>query len=594
MTKSKGSERPLGPDVQKLYTYFELPVGANAIGLPPETRKTGLWRYMRPTMADKSPPCQEECPLGNWIQRFLREVSEGSLDEAWRALKLENPFPGICGRVCHHPCEASCNRKELDGATSVRGIERYLADHFLEKEVEPPLMRQKQGKKTAVVGSGPAGLACAYFLTLLGYEVTLFEARNEVGGIPQMAIPSYRLPRDVLNKEIQQILSLGMEVRSGCRIGKDMAFSELREYDALFLATGAHRELSLNIPGEAYGTVYGGLDFLSRIQSKESVQLGEKIIVIGGGNVAVDAAMSSLRLGAKDVSLVCLEKRDEMPAWEHEIEEALEEGARIINGLGPMRFLEKERRLAGIEFKQCTSVFDESGAFNPQYDETHTTSMEADTVIMAIGQAAELSFLENEGIAMSPQGGLDVDPETCETSVQGIFAGGDIIRQPWTVSHAIGSAKRAAIAMDHYLKGRDLREMAGNGSLARTMRGHLGLDEHAATNERKVATFQDLNMAYTHGSSVTSADRISPSERTGNFREINKGIMPEDADREAGRCLSCGVCRMCGNCYLFCPDGAVQLDADTGRYAIDYDYCKGCGVCQNECPVGTIIMETES
>ncbi len=589
MAKSKA----LGPDIQKQYTYRQLPVGANAIGVPAEARKTGLWRYMRPTFDEKTPPCQDACPLGNWIQRFLADVGEGNLDEAWWALKLENPFPGVCGRVCDHPCVASCNRKELDGATSVHGVERYLADQFSDKQVKPAFFREKQGKKMAVVGSGPAGLACAYFLTLLGYEVTLFEAKNELGGMPRSAIPSYRLPRDILNKEIQSILSLGIEVKTGCSVGKDVDFSKLLEYDAAFLATGAHQSLSLNIPGEASEGVYGGLDFLSRTNLKESIHLGEKILVIGGGNVAIDVAMSSVRLGAKEISIVCLENREEMPAWEHEIEEALEEGILITNGLGPRKFVHKNGQLTGIEFMRCVSVFDEAGSFNPQYDEADITTLEADTAIVAIGQVADLSFAEEQGIPIMGKGVLKTDPETLETSIQGLFAGGDIIDQPWSVSHAIGSAKRAAIAMDHYLRGNDLREMAEKGSLARTMRAHLGLDESAVSSSQEVAAFQDLNLAYCHPAPMRAPQKLPSADRTKSFKEMNIGLSPEDARQEAERCLSCGLCRMCGNCYLFCPDAAVRLDSKAGRYAIDYEYCKGCGVCQNECPTGAIIMESE-
>jgi NADPH-dependent glutamate synthase beta subunit-like oxidoreductase len=520
-------------------------------------------------------------------------TSEGNLDDAWWALKLENPFPGVCGRVCHHPCEASCNRNELEGATSIHGIERYLADHFSGKQVKPPILREKQGKKTAVVGSGPAGLACAYFLSLLGYDVTVFEARNELGGIPQIAIPSYRLPEEVLNKEIQDILSLGMEVRTECRVGKDVEFSKLLEFDAVFLATGAHREMLLDVPGEKSEGVYGGLDFLNRIHLKESIDLGEKTLVVGGGNVAIDVAMTSLRLGAKEVSIVCLERRDEMPAWEHEIEEALEEGIRIINGLGPRRISHENGHLTGIEFKRCISVFDQRGSFNPQYDEKDITTMEADTVVVAIGQRADLSFVEKQGISVTREGVLKADPVTLETSIQGIFAGGDIIDQPWTVSHAIGSAKRAAIAMDHYLRGNDLRALAEKGSIAQTIREHLGLHEKAGSSDGKVATLQDLNLAYCHPSPMGAPDKLTPADRMGTFKEMNMGMRPEQAGREARRCLSCGLCRMCGNCYLFCPDGAVQLDSEAGRYVIDYEYCKGCGVCQNECPTGVIILESE-
>ena len=282
-----------------------------------------------------------------------------------------------------------------------------------------------------------------------------------------------------------------------------------------------------------------------------------------------------------------------MPAWEHEIEEALEEGILITNGLGPRKFVHKNGQLTGIEFMRCVSVFDEAGSFNPQYDEADITTLEADTAIVAIGQVADLSFAEEQGIPIMGKGVLKTDPETLETSIQGLFAGGDIIDQPWSVSHAIGSAKRAAIAMDHYLRGNDLREMAEKGSLARTMRAHLGLDESAVSSSQEVAAFQDLNLAYCHPAPMRAPQKLPSADRTKSFKEMNIGLSPEDARQEAERCLSCGLCRMCGNCYLFCPDAAVRLDSKAGRYAIDYEYCKGCGVCQNECPTGAIIMESE-
>ncbi len=590
MTKLK----QIGPDVQKRYTYLELPIGDTAIGLPPVRRKTGLWRYLRPVFEFKIPPCQDACPLGNWIQRFVIELSQGNLDEAWSALKLENPFPGVCGRVCYHPCETPCNRKELDGTISIQAIERYLADHFFDKKMKMPKFREKQGKKTAVVGSGPAGLACAHFLTLLGYDVTLFEAQKELGGISQIAIPAYRLPREVLKKEIQDILSLGIDVRSGCRVGKDIDFSELlKKYDATFVATGAYREPLLSVPGEKSKGVYRSMDFLSRVYRKRAIDVGKKVLVIGGGNVAIDAASTSVRMGAKEVSLVCLEKRDEMPAWDYEIEDALEEGVRMINGFGVKRFLQKDGKITGIEFKRCTTVFDENGAFNPRYDEADLMIMKASTVITAIGRVADLSFAEKRGISVSRKGGLEVDPVTLETSIQGVFAGGDLIDQSWNVSAAIGSAKRAAIAMDHYLMGRDLREIAAKGSLALTMRDHLGLDVDAVSSDHNVATFEDLNLAYVLLLPKHTSKKLPPAKRTRNFEEITLGMSSGEAKEEAERCLSCGVCRMCGNCYVFCPDCSIQLDSVSGRYVIDYDYCKGCGVCENECRTGAITMKTE-
>lgn len=581
--------KALGPDTQKLYTYIELPIGATAIGLPPG-RKTGLWRYMRPTFEEKIPPCQEACPLGNWVQRFVIGVSQGNLAEAWWALRLENPFPGVCGRVCYHPCEEACNRKELDGVTSVQAIERYLADHFFDKYIKPPILREKQAKKTAVVGSGPAGLACAYFLALMGYEVTVFEALNELGGVPQIGIPAYRLPRNILNKEIQDVFSLGIEVRSGCKVGKDIEFSELLEYDAVFLATGAHRESSLNIPGEEYKGVYRGLEFLSRFNKKESIDLGKKILVIGGGNVAIDVVRTLLRLDSQPI-LLYRRTRMEMPAFSEEVDEALEEGAQMQYLLSPTTILKSEKK--GL-FVECARMkiegSDPDGRACVVPLEGENASFQADQIILATGEVPNLSYLP-ENFQLT--NGLLWVNEWGQTNLENVFAGGDIIDQPWTVSEAIGSAKRAAIAMDHYLRGNDLREIAKKRSLARTMREHLGLDGNAISSDRKVATIQDLNLVYSSPSSRRTITKLPPSYRVGNFKEISSGLNSEEAREEAERCLSCGVCCMCGNCYLFCPDGAVQLDSKNGRYAIDYEYCKGCGICQNECPAGAIAIKPE-
>ncbi len=585
----------IGPDITKRYSYKELPIGNVGIGLPPVRRKTGLWRYMRPEYQSKIPPCQDSCPLGNWIQRFLQGIVQGSLGEAWEILTLENPFPGVCGRVCHHPCEEACNRKDVDKALSIQALERNLADQFFDKPLVAPVCREKQDKKVAVVGAGPAGLACAYFLTLMGYPVTLFEARDELGGIPQMAIPSYRLPRDVLNKEIRDILSLGMEVRTGCRIGSDLAFDDLtKAYDAVFLASGAEREPRLNVPGEESEGLIRCMDFLTRVHQEDEISLGDRVLVIGGGNAAIDAASTALRMKARKVTLVCLEGRDEMPAWDYEIKDALGEGIQILNGFGVNRFLNEDDRIRGVELKRCAAVFDDKGVFNPRYDDTALDIIEADTVILSIGRMFDSAFAVKLHLGATEKGAIAVNHITLETSVKGLFAGGDATDQPWTVSEAIGSAKRAAIAMDHYLRGNDLRGLAESRALAHTMRKHLGLDPFSHFDKAKIATLEDLNMSYVVQSARHIPERLSPSERTTNFNEIALGMDPELALEEAKRCLSCGVCRLCGNCYLFCPDGAVQLDPQTGRFAIDFEYCKGCGVCQNECPCGFIIMISES
>jgi len=591
MTKSKA----LGPDLLKRYTYIELPIGATAIGIPPERTRTGLWRYMRPSFEEMLPPCQKACPSGNWIHRVISGVNNEELDQAWWALRLENPFPGVCGRVCYHPCQESCNRKDMDGAISIQAIERYLADHFFDKKTKPLGVRKKQEKKTAVVGSGPAGLACAYFLALMGYDVTVFEAQAEPGGMMGQVIPRYRLPKEVLARDLENIREAGVEIRTNTPIGNDLTLSGLQQagYEALFISVGAPLSRKVDIQGVALDGVSWGVEFLREVNSGRAAGLKGDVVVIGGGNVAIDVAMTALRIGADSVQLVSLESRAEMPAHSWEQDDALEEGVSFHNGWGPKRILGENGSVVGIELKRCASVFDEQGRFAPVYEETVTKNLKAEAVIMAIGQATDLSFLQGSGIRVDPGETIRVQPETMETTVAGIFAGGDIIDQPRGVCEAIGSGKRAAIAMDHYLKGDDLREIVEKGSLARTMREHLGLDGSAESVNRKTATLDDLNLAYCSALAPRQPRRLPPVDRVGNFNEIGIAMSLEEVSQEAVRCLSCGVCRMCGNCYLFCPDSAVQLDSTTGCYAIDYDYCKGCGICQNECPAGAIMIEVE-
>ena len=591
MTQSKA----LGPDPLKLYTYSDLPIGATAIGIPPEKRKTGLWRYMRPAFLERIPPCQEGCPLGNWIDRFNAGVTDKELDQAWWALRLENPFPGVCGRVCYHPCQESCNRKDMEGALSIQAMERHLADHFFHKKSKPLRLGKNQGKKTAVVGSGPAGLSCAYFLALMGYDVTVFEAQADPGGMLSQVIPRYRLPKEVLVRDLENIREAGVEIRVNSPIGKDLTLGRLQEngYQAIFISAGAPLSRKLSMEGVTLDGVYWGVEFLREVNTGKPTALNGDVVVVGGGNVAIDVALTALRLGAGSVRIASLESRAEMPAHSWEQDDALEEGVSFHNGWGPKRILGEDGNVVGIELKRCISVFDKEGRFAPVYDEAVTETFKAEAVIMAIGQATDLSFLEGSGIQIEPGETIQVDPVTLQTTVAEIFAGGDSIDQPRSVSEAIGSGKRAAIAMDHFLRGDDLAEIVQKGALARTMREHLDLDVNPAPRCRKAATLEDLNLAYCSSLPPHLPRKLSPVDRAGNFKEINIGMAPEEITEEAKRCLSCGVCRMCGNCYLFCPDGAVQLDSSTGRYAIDYDYCKGCGICQNECPAGAIVVEAE-
>jgi NADPH-dependent glutamate synthase beta subunit-like oxidoreductase len=581
--------KALGPDIQQLYTYYELPIGATAIGLPPG-RTTGLWRYTKPLLQVKVPPCQNACPAGNWIQKFIAETGAEQFENAWKSLTLENPFPGLCGRVCYHPCELSCNRQELDGATAIHSAERYLADHFFQHPLTPPLMHEKQHKKVAIVGSGPAGLACAYFLIMMGYEAVVYEANNELGGMPQIGIPRYRLPKKILDKEIEDILALGVEVRKGCRIGQDLPFKELLAYDAVFLATGAHRAARIDIPVETRENIYQGLDFLAQNNLEQPLELGKKVLVIGGGNVAIDVCRTLIRRG-RTPALLYRRTRNEMPAHHDEICDAEDEGLQAQFLLAPTSI--RSLKSGGI-FLECAKMKlagtgpDGRPQVVPLGGEAK--SFEVDQIILATGEIPDLSYLPND---VQLTNGLVQVNATGQTSIEKVFAGGDIIGQPWTVAAAIGSAKRAAIALDHYLRGHDLQELIGQGTIAQTMRVHLGIEEAPASDARELATFQDLNLTYTCAFPSHASEKMPVDERICDFSEVDCGLNETSAVEEAQRCLSCGVCKMCGNCYLFCPDGAVEFDPTAAQYVINYEYCKGCGICFRECPVGTISIKME-
>ncbi|RLB22586.1 MAG: 4Fe-4S ferredoxin, partial [Deltaproteobacteria bacterium] len=406
-------------------------------------------------------PCKATCPAHVSVQGYIALIREGKYREALELFKEAHPFPAICGRVCHHPCEGICTRGDVEEPLAIQYLHRFIADLDLESE-EPyvPQPEEERYERIAIIGSGPAGLSAAYFLRRNGYKVTVFEKLPVAGGMMAVGIPAYRLPRDILKLEIGIIEKMGVEIKTGITFGKDITLDSLKTdgYSAVFLATGLHLSRKLNVEGEELPGVLKGVDFLRDAALQKPVKLGKRVVVIGGGNVAIDVALSASRLGAEQVRLICLEKRDEMPAWDYEIEEALEEGVEIINSLGPKRFVGEEGKLKAIELKRCTAVFDETGAFNPQYDETDLTTIEADTAIVAIGQAADLSFSEKEGIAVGPKGGLEADPVTLETPVPGVFAGGDVFYGPRSVVEAVACGKEAAESIHRYINGQDLRE----------------------------------------------------------------------------------------------------------------------------------------
>jgi 2-oxoacid:acceptor oxidoreductase delta subunit (pyruvate/2-ketoisovalerate family) len=553
--------------------------------------KTGTWRYLKPKYTIKTPPCNEACPAGNDIEGFMVLVREGKLREAWELIKEENPFPGVCGRVCFHPCEASCNRREYDEALSIQAIERHIADSHLTAKKEKHHSKLRRKEKLAVIGSGPSGLTCAYHLARMGYGVTVFESHSSPGGILRIGIPEYRLPRSTLDHEISGIESLGVEIKTNTCVGKDLPFEDLSKYQAIFIATGAHRSRSLNIEGERLEGVLSGLEFLKRIHIGEKVSLGKRIVVIGGGNVAVDVARSAWRLGAEKIQMVCLESREQMPAFPEEIAGTEAEGIEIFPSAMPLRIMADGGSGKKVEFiKANLGEPKPDGSLNPIPIPGTEFYLEADSVIRAIGEVPDLSFLPQE---VSIKKGLIEVGEMGFVHTKGYFAGGDAINPYHTVAGAIGSGKRAALAIHEYLQGGWLKEKFRLIQVGE--KGTISMKKyfHPLEGEANppVVPFKDIKTEYFEHHLRISIPQLSLDDRRGGFREIQPGLKKEEAQEEAGRCFNCGVCNGCDNCWIYCPDMAVKRKKD--RYEIDYDYCKGCGICFEECPRSAILFEEE-
>jgi 2-oxoacid:acceptor oxidoreductase delta subunit (pyruvate/2-ketoisovalerate family) len=554
--------------------------------------KTGAWRTQRPFYEDKTPPCSAACPVGNDIVAFIQKITQGDFEGAWNLIKEENPFPGICGRVCFHPCESKCNRGEYDEPIAIHALERFISDFAsnLNKKVEKvPGVRKE---KIAIIGSGPAGMSCAYHLAKLHYDVTVFESSSSAGGMLRMGIPSYRLPKDVLDREISNIVALGAEIRTGIPFGEDLKLDGLKDYQAIFIATGAHRSRGLHIPGEKGKSVFSGLDLLRKINLGNKVKLGDKIAIIGGGNTALDVARSVIRLGKK-ATILYRRSKEEMPAFEDEIVEAIEEGVKIRYLVNPIRIQQKD----SIKRLECMRMElgekDESGRRRPVPIPNSNFFIDEDSVIIAAGEEIEASFLpkgmeEREGIVLTQRDG--------STGIKGIFAGGDLTSNQRTVAQAIGSGKKAALAIDCYLKGKDSEEairqiLIGEGPSLSIFR-HLYPDERPRNPH--VVTFEELNTDYFEPSKRRRESKGLVKERIKRFGEVTSGFTESTALEEAERCFSCGTCNGCENCYVFCPDASIMKTEENFPHQVDYDFCKGCGICFSECPRGAISLKEEA
>ena len=490
-------------------------------------------------------PCKATCPAHVSIQGYIALVNDGRYKEAVKLFRDSHPFPGACGRVCHHPCENACTRNDVDKPLAIRDIHRFLYDWDMAQDA--PSVHEKgeaRPEKVAIVGSGPAGLSAAYFLARQGYGVKVFEKLPVKGGMMAVGIPAYRLPKDTLNAEIALVENMGVEIKTGVSFGTDITLESLKKdgFSAVFLAVGLHGGRKMNVPGEDAKGVLQGVDFLREAALGQKPSTGETVVVVGGGNVAVDVALTAKRLGAKKVSMVCLEGRHEMPAWEHEIEEALESGIEIVNGFGPKEFtVSAGGAVTGLTFKECTAVFDESRRFAPQYNETECRFMDTDTVIVAIGQSMDFPSAKDQGVEVTQRGGLLADPVTLQTPVSWVFAGGDAVTGPKSVVDAVAQGKEAAESIHRFINGLDISE-------GRVKEWEFVKPEIAGEKLRARIPVR----------------KNDPSEREGNFNEVSFGYNEAETKAEADRCLKCGICSECYQCVEACLAKAVD-HSQTGR-----------------------------
>ena len=484
-------------------------------------------------------PCKATCPAHVSIQGYIALINQGKYREAVALFRDAHPFPGVCGRVCHHPCESACTRNDYDEPLAIRELHRFLADWEKQEDekILPEAAEEKRDEKVAVIGSGPAGLAAASFLARKGYGVTIYEKLPVAGGMMAVGIPEYRLPRDMLQREIDIIRDQGVEIKTGVTFGKDITFDSLKAdgYSAVFMAIGLHKGRSLGIENEDAEGVLQGVDFLRETALGNDVPVGKDVLVIGGGNVAIDVALTAKRKGAENVTMVCLEKREEMPAWEHEIEEALESDIKIVNSYGPKNFfINNENRFSGIEFKTCTNVFDPEGRFNPEFDESACEAFFGDTLILSIGQATDASDLEGQNVPMNARG-LEGDPVTLQTTMEWVFSGGDAFYGPKSVVDAVACGKEAAESIHRYINGQDLHE-----------------------GREKEWTYDKPDVINEPHKDRVPVRCLDPEARECNFLEVSFGYNEQEAQAEADRCLKCGICSECYQCVKACLADAID------------------------------------
>ncbi len=535
-----------------------------AITLDPGSSRhnhTGAWRTQRPVYVDRLPPCNATCPAGENIQHWLFHAESGNYRAAWEAILADNPLPAIMGRACYHTCETACNRAQVDEAVGIHAIERFLGDLAIQEKWPAPPCAPPTGKKVLVVGAGPSGLAAAYHLARLGHAVTIRDAMPRAGGMMRYGIPRYRLPREIVDAEIQRIVDLGVTLELGARVDDLPAAIAAGGFDACFAAVGAHLAKRIDLPAPDATRILDAIGLLRELeQGGDAPLLGRRVVVYGGGNTALDVARTARRMGAADAVIVYRRTQAEMPAHEDELREALEEGVQMrwlstVASLGDGDITIEKMRMEGGK-PVPTGEFE---------------TIAGDMLVLALGQTVDLTPLRAvPGVVFTRDGSVEVD-QALMTGHPGLFCGGDMVPAERTITVAVGHGKKAARHIDAYLRG----------------------TTYAPAPKHALATAERLNPWYYSDAERTVQPQLEMARRQGTFEEVHGGLDPSTALFEARRCLSCGNCFECDNCFGVCPDNAV-IKLGTGQgFRIDLDFCKGCGLCAKECPCGAIDMIAE-